>query len=112
MPHSPPPIRVASALAFLVLPTNFAAAEEVDTEELVLPSESNEGELKYGELVDYFVTAERIPTHRMDTPANVTVITAAEIEANHYQDLAEALSHVNGVVFQPSGTLNNYGTVS
>ena len=29
------------------------------------------------------VTAERIPTERMDTPANVTVITAKEIAANH-----------------------------
>lgn len=54
--------------------------------------------MQYGELVDYFVTAEKIPTHRMDTPANVTVITAADIEANHYQDIYEALNHVNGVV--------------
>ena len=55
---------MASVLAFLVLPNNFAAAEEVDAEEIVLPSESNEGDLKYGELVDYFITAERIKLWR------------------------------------------------
>ncbi len=31
------------------------------------------------------------------TPANVTVITAREIEDNHYQSVNEALSHVNGL---------------
>ena len=46
---------------------------------------------------DVIVTAERVPTSRMDTPANVSVITAEEIEANHYGSVAEALEHVNGV---------------
>ena len=35
-------------------------------------------------LDDTVVTAERIPTSKMDTPANVTVISAKEIEENHY----------------------------
>ena len=47
---------------------------------------------------DYIFTAERIPTNRWDTPANVHVITAEEIERNRYQSVDEALSHVNGVV--------------
>lgn len=49
------------------------------------------------ELEDTVVTAERIPTKRMETPANTAVITAREIEANHYQSLDEAIGHVNGV---------------
>ena len=34
-------------------------------------------------LDDVVVTAERIPTQKMDTPANVEVVTAQEIAANH-----------------------------
>ena len=56
------------------------------------------GVIDYLELEDYLFAAERIPTNRWDTPANVIVITAQEIEDNHYQDIAESLSHVNGVV--------------
>ena len=44
-------------------------------------------------LDDTVVTAERIPTSKMDTPANVTVITAQEIEDNHYQSVGEAIGH-------------------
>ena len=81
------------------------AAEVEEPEELVSPTNTNVGALDYLTLQDYFVTAaERIPTHIMDTPANVTVITAEEIEANHYQDLNEALSHVNGVVVFNGGS--------
>ncbi len=57
-------------------------------------------------LEDVVVTAERIPTKRMDTPANVAVITAEEIEDNHYSSVAEALSHVNGV-FVSNGASGN-----
>ncbi len=55
---------------------------------------------------DVIVTAERVPTSRMDTPANVSVITAEEIEANHYGSVAEALEHVNGVIIS-SGESGN-----
>lgn len=55
---------------------------------------------------DVIVTAERVPTSRMDTPANVSVITAEEIEANHYSSVAEALGHVNGV-FISNGSAGN-----
>ena len=50
----------------------------------------------YG-LEDTVVTAERRPTKKMETPANTTVITAREIEDNHYQSVDEAIGHVNGV---------------
>jgi outer membrane cobalamin receptor len=54
-------------------------------------------------LEDTVVTAERIPTKKMETPANVTVITAKEIEDNHYADMSEALQHVNGAIVTSQG---------
>ncbi len=84
---------LAAVLAFSVfLPVQVSAAED----ETAVEAQTNENKLSYLELVDSFTTAERIPSKRLDTPANVTVITAAEIEANHYTSVAEALSHVNG----------------
>lgn len=56
---------------------------------------------------DVIVTAERVPTSRMDTPANVSVITAEEIEANHYGSVAEALEHVNGVIISNGASGND-----
>lgn len=49
------------------------------------------------ELEDTVVTAERMPTKKLETPANTAVITAKEIEDNHYQSVDEAIGHVNGV---------------
>lgn len=46
---------------------------------------------------DTIVTAERMPSKAMETPANVAVITAKEIESNHFSSLDEAIGHVNGV---------------
>lgn len=56
---------------------------------------------------EVIVTAERVPTSRMDTPANVSVITAEEIEANHYGSVAEALGHVNGVFISNGNSCND-----
>ena len=44
------------------------------------------------------VTATRMPLSVRQAPANVAVITAQEIEQNHYRSVSEALEHVNGVV--------------
>ena len=57
------------------------------------------------DIVDVVVTAERMPSKVMSTPADVTVITAEQIEANHYSDVAEALQHVNGITIN-SGKSN------
>ena len=73
------------------------AVDAVDAEEVVDP-EVNEDSLRYLLLVDTFETAERIPTRRLATPADVVVITAEEIDANHYQSVDEALSHVTGMI--------------
>ena len=54
-------------------------------------------------LPDIVVTAERIPTPIAKTAANVAVVTAEEIAENRYRDVAEAISHVNGVVIMKSG---------
>lgn len=43
------------------------------------------------------VTAARIPTKKMATPADTTVITSRQIEDVHYSSLSEALQHVTGV---------------
>ena len=72
------------------------SSNESDPESVTL-GEETEGSSSEFELLDHFVTAERIPTSRWDTPANVSVITAKEIEDNHYQSIAEAVNHVNGV---------------
>ena len=90
-------------MAGLIFPLSASAeeAEEVveasAEEETVVDPEVNEDSLRYLLLVDTFETAERIPTKRLATPANVMVITADEIDANHYQSVSEALSHVAGV---------------
>ena len=44
------------------------------------------------------VTATRTPLSVRQAPANVAVITAQEIEQNHYRSVSEALEHINGVV--------------
>jgi vitamin B12 transporter len=49
------------------------------------------------------VTANKTPTNESEANANITVITRKEIENNHYQNLAEALRTVPGVI------VNNYG---
>lgn len=54
-------------------------------------------------LSETVVTAERIPTERMNTPANISVITSKDIEDNHYVDVVEALSQVNGVAVSRQG---------
>lgn len=46
---------------------------------------------------DTIVTAERMPSKVMETPANVAVITAKEIAKNHFASLDEAIGHVNGI---------------
>ena len=116
----------ALATAFVLgtfLPTNIALASEAEDEKAVVPvtssseteneldsvtlaEETNKESSSEFELLDYFVTAERIPTSRWDTPADVTVITAKEIVANHYQSISEAVNHVNGVFFLDGVVLN------
>ncbi|MBR1580693.1 MAG: TonB-dependent receptor [Selenomonadaceae bacterium] len=89
---------LSMARAEEVEPETAEAADVVDEDETLVEPEVNEDSLKYLLLVDSFETAERIPTRRLSTPAEVVVVTADEIDANHYQSVSEALSHVNSIV--------------
>lgn len=55
------------------------------------------------DLGEVVVTAERMSSKKLDTPANVVVISDKEIADNHYSDLAEALENVNGVTITHMG---------
>lgn len=81
---------MAALLASAAMGTTAFAAEAVH-------GESADVAADVYELEDTVVTAERRPTKKMETPANTTVITAREIEDNHYQSVDEAIGHVNGV---------------
>ena len=94
------------------LPTKQTAGEEVlppkqTVGEEVLPSKQTAygDEVfppKYLDFSQFVITADRIPVNKWATPANVITITDKDIEANHYQNIAEALNHVNGVIV-PAG---------
>lgn len=104
---------LAASLALSTfLPANLVAAEETaPAEENVTADKTNESILNYLEGEDYIFAAERIPTNRWDTPANVHVITAEEIENNHYQSVGEALSHVNGVLIPDNMGMDDGGQI-
>ena len=57
------------------------------------------------------VTANRTPEKQIDSNANVSVVTAKEIEQKHYTDVSEALKNVPGVnITNYSGSGQNYST--
>ena len=91
-------------IAFSILfPAGISSAESDEYHE-EYGNKFNINIANYLESADFLITAERIPTNRWDTPANIHVITAQEIEENHYQTIEEALSHVNGIMTITSGS--------
>ena len=93
---------MAALLASAAMGTTAFAAEAVH-------GESADVAADVYELEDTVVTAERRPTKKMETPANTAVITAKEIEDNHYQSVDEAIGHVNGVsIVRMGGGLRSY----
>ncbi|MDU2066805.1 MAG: TonB-dependent receptor plug domain-containing protein, partial [Sporomusaceae bacterium] len=58
------------------------------------------------------VTANRMPVKVAETAANVSVITHADIEKNHYRDLGEALQQVTGVIVTKQGSAGSEQYVS
>lgn len=82
--------------AFCFSSTGLAAEEAT--------SESSQAAIQEYMLEDIVVTAQRIPTKKMDTPARVDVITATEIEDNHYKNLAEAINNVSAVFAETAGS--------
>ena len=81
-------VTIGITLALMAGSSGALAAENVDVQS---------GVADVYEMDDTIVTAERMPSKTMETPANVAVITAKEIEANHFRSLDEAIGHVNGV---------------
>lgn len=49
------------------------------------------------------VTANRTETKELDTNADVSVVTARDIEQHHYKDVSEAIQNVPGVSMQNQG---------
>lgn len=49
------------------------------------------------------VTASRVPEKKIDSNADVSVVTAKEIEEKHYDDVSEAVRHVPGVMIASRG---------
>ena len=89
-------------IAFAIAASGFSAANvasaagESSYDDEIFPPE-------YLDLDQFVITADRTPVNKWTTPAKVITITDKDIEANHYQTLAEALNHVNGVIV-PSRT--------
>lgn len=55
------------------------------------------------------VTASRVPEKKIDSNADVSVVTAKEIEEKHYDDVSEAIRHVPGVTFSNQGASSQVG---
>ena len=49
------------------------------------------------------VTASRVPEKKIDSNADVSVVTAKEIEEKHYDDVSQAIRHVPGVMIASHG---------
>lgn len=92
------------ATLLMLFPAGTVSAEEVK-------DNSNIDIKNYLENEDYIFTAERIPTNRWETPANVHVITAQEIEENHYHSVLEAVQQVTGIVVGGGTRMNGSNRV-
>lgn len=58
-------------------------------------------------LDEIVVTANRVPTKAGETAANVTVITAEQIEKGHYNNVGQILEHIPGIVMVNKGSLGS-----
>lgn len=60
-------------------------------------------------LNEMVVTASRTPEKKIDTNADVAVVTAKEIEQKHFDDVAQAVKNVPGVFISSHGSSNQVG---
>lgn len=60
-------------------------------------------ELQTFEMDEFVVTAARTETRLVDTPANISVVGAEQIEQRKYQDMGEVLKDVSGVTVLDNG---------
>lgn len=62
-------------------------------------------------LDEVVVTASRTPEKKIDTNADIAVVTANEIAQKHYSDVSQAVRHIPGVVISnSSGNGQNYNS--
>ena len=60
-------------------------------------------EMQTFEMDEFVVTAARTETRLVDTPANISVVDAEQIEERKYQDMGEVLKDVDGVTVLDTG---------
>ena len=60
-------------------------------------------EMQTFEMDEFVVTAARTETRLVDTPANISVVGAEQIEERKYQDMGEVLKDVDGVTVLDNG---------
>ena len=60
-------------------------------------------EMQPFEMDEFVVTAARTETRLVDTPANISVVGAEQIEERKYQDMGEVLKDVDGVTVLDTG---------
>ena len=60
-------------------------------------------EMQTFEMDEFVVTAARTETRLVDTPANISVVGAQQIEEKKYQDMGEVLKDVDGVTVLDTG---------
>ena len=60
-------------------------------------------EMQTFEMDEFVVTAARTETRLVDTPANISVVGAEQIEERKYQDMGEVLKDVDGVTVLDTG---------
>ncbi len=60
-------------------------------------------EMQTFEMDEFVVTAARTETRLVDTPANISIVGAEQIEERKYQDVGEVLKDVDGVMVLDTG---------
>ena len=60
-------------------------------------------------LNEVVVTASRTPEKKIDTNADVAVVSAKEIEQKHFDDVAQAVKNVPGVFISSHGASGQVG---
>lgn len=94
------------ALSTLSYAQAFAEeAEQVETtDEVQVVEQIDQPEMAPADdLGEVVVTAQRMPSKKLETPANVVIVSEQEIADNHYQTVAEALENINGVTITSMG---------
>ena len=88
---------LTASLAALVLTTGAFSVQAKSTP------------LNFYSLNEVVVTASRTPEKKIDSNADVAVVTAKEIEEKHFDDVAQAVKNVPGVFISSHGASGQVG---